>query len=250
MPKSLIEETQFNAVGRCMIYWIRKIIANGGKTIAIAGLLPLFSCRHSNLKVVSYPEQAAVQIYDVKSHSFAELGKTPMEIKSEQIDRFGPNLTIRVSKSGYVSEQVNLTSGSYTEIETLVRLDKFIDPNAHQSDDSHDSHDSNDSRNVMGAKSIKDETQIILQDFIADLQLVNAKMQLQMFDDAQKILDRLMQRYPKVAALWDMKGSVFLKKGDRKMAMDCYQQSLKIRPDNMVTRKKLVDLQGLSGKEP
>ncbi|MCX6117207.1 MAG: tetratricopeptide repeat protein [Proteobacteria bacterium] len=187
-------------------------------------------CQTMEVKVISYPEGATVQLFDYDAQSYAEIGKTPLSLSQDQIDKFGPNISLRVQKDGYQPEQVSYARGSYTNVTSTIRLEKSITQNIQVS--------GNLGSSGQSGKIIDSE----IHQFGVELQQINKLVQNGDYKGAGEILDRYLARFPNAAILWDMRGSIYLKLKQTPLAIKAYERSLQLFPDNGETKSKLTSL--------
>jgi tetratricopeptide (TPR) repeat protein len=62
-------------------------------------------------------------------------------------------------------------------------------------------------------------------------------------DQAISILDKLIRLGPQ-AEYFNLKGSCFLKLGNKRKAIECFKRSLTLQPDNLDAKQLLAQAQG------
>jgi len=132
------------------------------------------------------------------------------------------HLQILAKKAQYSSESILLDIGTRPKIDLAMKLDK--DP-------------SNEDNKQVEMNAFLESS---IQKFIDVQRLV----QNQRYDEAIGIVNQQLQRFPSSAQMWEMKGSLEILKKTPKLALESFDQSLKINPANDRLRSLYLKLKG------
>jgi tetratricopeptide (TPR) repeat protein len=169
------------------------------------------------------PSNAEVSFYNVDSKKFEVLGRTPIEIDIDEIVKINKSpkaISLMVSKKGYVKENLLAPLRGYSHLYYTVNMDAvkwWVDPN--------------------------DENASYIVHYLGtSVREVYSLIRIKQLDVAMGQVDKLLDQFPGIPIFHDIKGSIYLLKGDKQKAIAEYQRSLQLRPDNPDTLKKLMDL--------
>ena len=184
------------------------------------------SCQSLEIHLVTNPEGAEVSVFNPAEKGFIELGKAPLTITKELLTEkripIDQHLQILAKKAQYSSESILLDIGTRPKIDLAMKLDK--DP-------------SNEDNKQVEMNAFLESS---IQKFIDVQRLV----QNQRYDEAIGIVNQQLQRFPSSAQMWEMKGSLEILKKTPKLALESFDQSLKINPANDRLRSLYLKLKG------
>jgi tetratricopeptide (TPR) repeat protein len=163
----------------------------------------------------SKPQKAIVYKYQEKSKSFIKLGQTPLEIKGKEFDKLKNFSAYKIEKKGFVPEHLIYDKKTKTDLNYLV----LLKPVETWSDV-----DAEVSSKLAGAIAKK-------------VQKINIMVLKKKFDQALKLTQKLVEQYPKAHTFYDIKGSIYLLKGQKKQAIASLKKSLSLNAENPETEK-------------
>ncbi len=176
--------------------------------------------------IESSPGTAELYLYSEVQKKFILLGETPFTIETSKIKKYLKETSsfaaFRIEKKGHAIENVLYDIKSKKRFKYLVELKKiemWSDVNAELS--------SKLANNI--AKRVQTINSQIMQ---KDL----AKALIQ--------TDKLLEQYPKAYIFHDIKGSIHLLKGNKKLALASLKKSLSLNPGNVQTEKIVSVLEG------
>ena len=76
------------------------------------------------------------------------------------------------------------------------------------------------------------------------VQTINSQIMKKDLTIALKETNKLLEQYPKAYIFYDIKGSIHLLKGDKKLALASLKKSLSLNPENVQTEKIISVLEG------
>ena len=92
----------------------------------------------------------------------------------------------------------------------------------------------------LGAELTKENLKV--SDDMILLEVGQALMQEQKFDKALILYTYYTKSFPNIVVAWNDMGDVYLAKGNKEEAIKCYQQALRIRPENPRAKESLARL--------
>jgi tetratricopeptide (TPR) repeat protein len=193
-------------------------------------------CQTSKVEVSSNPVGAVVEIFNPKTEVYEDAGRTPFEISESAaqipLSIFSSNLvTIRISRQGYIPEQILLEKSGRPQIKIHANLIPVETKEVVQKNDGskEKQHDSKHEIVNLTARNLNK-----LQELIAANKI----------DDALRVISDLLERYPLSYYLWDIKGSLLISKGDESQAQKSYEKSMELNPNNLDTKILLKKIGG------
>ena len=184
----------------------------------------LMSCS-SNHKIVisSFPQGAQVLVKDSSGNN-RSLGKTPLEATSNEILKGNQLNSIVVSLEGYREQHLFLADGSQN-YEITARLQPLLeDPKSTE------------------AKSRQER---LAQQLVGAHNLIVSKK----YTEAEGILSGVSRDFPHVSVTYDLLGNVSYLRRDLGRALNYYERSLQLNPDNTETKNMVQKLRSLSSPE-
>jgi hypothetical protein len=183
----------------------------------------------ARVEVKSTPEGAEVAVVRPNNGGLIPLGKTPLLLSPEQFPDLGARLlTLQVRKDGYQSENIILPEGATAGLAQMNFTLRDANPSA-----------------ATGKSN--ESAQNELARGIANIHKQVAKKNL---DDAIRMIDNLLARYPRVATLYDLLGGVHYLRKDSNRALDAFKRSLDLEPNNAETSRLVEKLQSFQGRIP
>jgi tetratricopeptide (TPR) repeat protein len=188
------------------------------------------SCSFSkqmNREVVidSSPKGADVS-YLSPSGQFKVIGQTPLTVEpaiiKEWLNSKSEYAVIKVSKSGYVVENLFIDLNGRYKLAYNADLKQV---------DAWNNKEMEVSSNLANKLAQK-------------VQQINQQVFNKNFDSALKDTELLIDQYPKAHVFYDIKGSILFLKGQRAEAINSYQKSLSLNPDNNEAKKMLEKVKG------
>lgn len=183
----------------------------------------------ARVEVKSTPEGAEVAIVRPNSGGLIPLGKTPLLLSPEQFPDLGARLlTLQVRKDGYQSENIILPEGATAGLAQMNFTLRDANPSAATGK-------SNEVSNNELARGIAS---------------IHKQVAKKNFDDAIRLIDNLLARYPRVATLYDLLGGVHYLRKDSNRALEAFKRSLDLEPNNAETSRLVEKLQSFQGRIP
>jgi tetratricopeptide (TPR) repeat protein len=176
------------------------------------------------IKISSSPTEAEVSIL-MPSGDYEILGTTPYVLSSEQIKKSLPNQEIgilKISKSGFVSESLFLELGNNYSVSYRADL-KSVD--------------------IWNNKEME-VSSVAANKLAVRIQSINQQVFSKRFNEALLETSKLIEQYPKAHVFYDMKGSILYLMGKKDEAINSYQKSLALNPDNNEAKLMLQKVSG------
>lgn len=188
------------------------------------GFLFLLSCSSNHkISISSFPQGAQVLVKDSSGNN-RSLGKTPLEASTKEILKGNQLNSIVVSLDGYREHNLFLADGSQN-YEITARLQPLLeDPKSTE------------------AKSRQEK---LAQQLVGAQNLIVSKK----YSDAESILSGVTREFPHVSVTYDLLGNVSYLRRDLSRALNYYERSLKLNPDNIETKNMVQKLRSLSSSE-
>lgn len=187
------------------------------KNVFIIFLLLLFatSCSHmSVLNIKSNPKDANVYARSLGSTGEVLIGKTPLEINSEDIQKKLNTkglLVITIKKDQHYVEEFYLSDYSNRDIAISYNLRQL--PQIDQ--------------------AAKVDT------IVAELFACQKLVRVHRFSDCLKILANLKKSYPEVSTIHEFEGSIFYLKEEKNKALQSFTTALRYNPKNNEARRMI-----------
>ena len=180
-------------------------------TVSCAGM--------KGITIESNPVEAEVFIYDNVQKKYLAIGKTPLNLSDEKLKEYkdiGKDfIALRIEKAGHIVEHIIYDVNTKTKINYLLEmkpLELWADKEGFAS-----SH--------------------LANDIARKVQMINRDILKKDLEKALNRIDALIEIYPRAYVFYDMKGSIYLLKGNSQKALASLNQSLSIFPDNNETRE-------------
>lgn len=189
------------------------------KTGCLFALFLVASCASPSLVgMKSYPENSQVYV-KTKEGEVKEIGKTPFSLSRSEIFSYGSGISaLEFRKDGYETEKIVLADNGRTDsYDVSVKLSEK-------------------------RKETKEDNnkalEILAKGLAKSLHLTMKKD----YEKAQIVLENLIQNYPSVSVCHDLLGNVFFLKHENNLALQSYEKSLLINPDNIETKQMVQRL--------
>lgn len=167
-----------------------------------------------NVVIDSDPSKALVEVYEPKLKKYIELGKTPIKVTVQSIQKkLGAKyeyIALRVSRRGHVKEHLIYDTNMREQMSYLATLTPV--------------EVWNDKTNEMSSYMANKLT--------INIQRVNKEIIKKNFKNALILIIKLINEYPNAHVYYDIKGSILYLMGKRAESLTSYQKSLSINPDN------------------
>jgi hypothetical protein len=200
-----------------------RILTNYSITILLLG--PLYACQTPKLNIVSDPPEAEVFLFDSRSASYKNVGKTPIDIRESQDARdvISANdvLAISIEKVGFVIEHVFIDKENSADINLSLKLKKM---------------------SVWVEKEKKQADDRELDAVVREIQRIISASKKQDYVLAHSGVLSLISRYPEAPVLWDMKGSIERLRNQSDEAIKSYKKSLSLGSNDPETQAALKSL--------
>ncbi len=182
------------------------------------------STTHPDLNIQSEPVDADVVIVTEEGRE-EKLGSTPLVITPEMMEKFpSNNWRMGISKKGFVREQVFLETKMFQE---LGKINVRLLPEANWTEAYQD---------VNAYKYLNDVSGVT-----AEIQAATVKGD---YARAETLAQSLVTRYPKLSVGWNLLGNVYYLQKRVDKAIESYQKSLNVNPNDEVTKSIMDRLKG------
>lgn len=190
---------------------------------AYTGLILLGGCASSGIRVESQPDAADVHFVRLGAPPIV-LGKTPLSVDASSLRDAEGGAHLMVTKEGFLPESILVP---HTGVPASTRMNFAL-------------------KQVVTPKQCEqaDESLNEIARGVAETQSQTSKKN---FADAERTLQGLISRYPKVSVLYDLKGNLHYLQKDLTRALEAYQRSIEIRPGNYETLRMIEKLGGIKG---
>jgi tetratricopeptide (TPR) repeat protein len=181
-------------------------------------LLVLMSCASSSrVKISSTPDKAEVKV-TTNDGETKSLGTTPLEIDGREIYANASRMSmLHVSKEGFETQNIFIAQDSNQENYNInVKLKTR-------------------SEDAKGLE-IKARQEKLAKNIAVSNNLINKKR----FEEAARVLITITQDYPYVSVSYDLLGNISYLQRDFRAALNYYQKSYQINPENAET-KMMID---------
>jgi hypothetical protein len=183
-------------------------------------LFGMASCSQvSLLNIKSVPNEAKVFARPLGSTERVELGTTPLEMKSTEIQKKLNSdglIIIELEREQYFKEEFYLSDYSNRNIDISYNLRQ--------------------SPKIAQAQNVD----IIISKLFACQKFVKVKR----FKDCQTILTSLKKKFPEVSTIYEFEGSIFYITKDKRKALQSFITALKFNPDNSEARRMIGVIKG------
>jgi len=190
-------------------------------------LLITFSCASQKYKfsIESNPAKADLYLYSEVQRKFIKIGETPFEIDAKKIQKYlkpqSDFAAFRIEKKGHAVENILYdikTKKRFKYLLELKRIELWSDREAE-----------------LSSK--------LANDIAKRVQVINSLIMKKELNRALTLTNKLVEQYPKAYIFYDIKGSIFLLKGKKGLALGSLKKSLSLNPDNAQTEKIIKLLQ-------
>jgi hypothetical protein len=187
------------------------------------GIMLLNGCATSGVRLESQPDGADVQFVRLGAPPVV-LGKTPLSIEASALRDADGGAHLMVTKDGFLPESILVP---HTGLPASTRMNFAL-------------------KQIVTSKQCEqaDESLSDIARGVAETQSQTSKKN---FSDAERTLQGLISRYPKVSVLYDLKGNLHYLQKDLTRALEAYQRSIEIRPGNFETLRMIEKLGGIKG---
>ncbi len=194
--------------------------------IKYIALILLAACATSQPDLSIQTEPTGADIFYMNEEGREEkLGTSPLTLNDQMMSKFQTeNWRIGINKKGYVREQVFLETKMFKE---LGRISVRLLPEANWSEAYQDTN---------AYKYLNDVSSVT-----AEIQGATVKGD---FPKAESLAQSLVTRYPKLSVGWNLLGNVYYLQKRVDKAIESYQKSLDVNPNDEVTKSILERLRG------
>lgn len=178
-------------------------------------ILFLTGCAQTGkVRLISTPSGADVETKN-QSGKYESIGQTPLELSA---DKFSTATSVRFSKTGHNLETILVIGDPNKLIEVSSELSLKED-------------------GYRSAESAK-RLERLARDIITSHNLINQKR----YREAQAILQSLSREYPYVSVTYDLLGNISYLERNRSEALQFYEKSFKLNPENSETQSMIERL--------
>lgn len=191
--------------------------------IFLTYLVVITSCStNRELVVSSKEEQMTVSIITEDKANYKEIGKTPLKLNDEKLPELKKHdlIGIRLTKPGHVTENflISYEGRNIVKIHAAPKLiSDWTAPNSEISS-------------------------MVANKIVNGIQKINTLVRKGKYDQALKSVDQMIDNFPSAHMLYDLRGSIFILRGDKGRGIASYEKSLRINPDNQKTKSMLGKL--------
>lgn len=179
-------------------------------------VLLLSSCTTTQLSINSEPPGAEVVIVNDDGRE-DKLGQTPLNLTPEMMERFPTNnWRVSLNKTGFIKDQLFIETKMFRE---LGRISIKLTPEANWKEAYQDNN---------AYKYLND-----VSSMSAEIQASTVKGD---FGKAESLATSLVTRYPKLSVGWNLLGNIYYLQKRIDKAVESYQKSLAINPEDQVTK--------------
>lgn len=195
--------------------------------LALAILVsPLAACTTTQFTVNSEPGQAEV-VAITKDGVETKLGSTPLTLKPEDFDRMSPEvMRIGINKVGFVKEQLFIDSKWFKK---AGNVNLRLTPLANWSE-AYQDHNAYKYLNDVASLTAETQASTVHGDYAR----------------AEVLAKSLITRYPKLSVGWNMLGNIYYLQKRMNDALDSYEKSLNLNPENQETRNVINKIRGVA----
>jgi hypothetical protein len=203
-------------------------------TLAVVALIfvGMTGCQTYSVEIVTNPADAEVYIYDQEKATYKLAGKTPFNLNTNQkmldLVQGADALAISIEKKGYVVERLLLDHSQAPKAAFTFNLKKIEDWSM--------------GPQVAGGKDLKPEA---IEELLRESQRVSQQIRKRDLEVAYTGIMAMISRYPQVAILWEMKGSVELLRNQKMEAVKSFKQSLALGSKSPETKVAIQKLEAL-----
>lgn len=192
------------------------------KVFKVLSLFLLFvSCAVHKYKVSieSNPGKADLYLYSEVQRKFIKIGQTPFELESKDIKKYlkptSDFAAFRVEKKGHAVENILYDLKTKKRFNYLLELKKI----------------------EIWSDSEAELSSKLANNIAKRVQIINSHILKKDLNSALSLTNKLVDQYPKAYIFYDIKGSIYLLKGQKKLALGSLKKSLSINPDNIQAEK-------------
>lgn len=192
------------------------------KTLFVILLLGLVGCSTAKISLHTSPPGADVYAKSVGDKDVTLVGKTPLVISNTDLEKtYGGSgaVYLEFRKDGYKTDNIYVTE--------ISRVDLNIN------------------REMVPKRDL--EYQTWLNSHIGDMFEVRRLVQLNQYELALKILERLKASTPMVSTIYEMEGGVLLMSKHYKAALESYRLAVKYDPERVDAVKMVRYLENTYG---
>jgi tetratricopeptide (TPR) repeat protein len=169
----------------------------------------------SKVKITSSPEKAEV-IVNTNDGETKSLGLTPLEVSGRDIYANSSRMSVvSINKEGFENQKIFIAQDSSQEnynINVKLKL---------KTED-------------LKSQDIKLRQEKLAKSIAVSSNLINSKK----YNEAERILLTITQDYPFISVSYDLLGNIYYLRRDLKNALNFYERSFQINPENNETKSQ------------
>lgn len=190
----------------------------------VVSLTLLTSCTTTHLSIESEPSGADILIIGNDGRE-DKLGQTPLVLTPEMESRFSNNnWELSVNKAGYLKNQIFVETKMFKEV---GRIFVKLTPDSNWAEAYQD-------KNAY--KYLND-----VSSMTAEIQGATVKGD---YAKAESLATSLVTRYPKLSVGWNLLGNIYYLQKRIEKAIESYQKSLELNPNDAATKNILEKIRG------
>ena len=179
-------------------------------TIYLSICMSFTACgsKSTYLNFESTPKGAEILVKPVSQQEFKKIGLTPMNIRADELEKkyggSGP-ITVKYEKPGYYPSTLIITELSAIDLTIMMDL--------------------------SSESGLDDQRKLnwVIDSMFEIKRLVSAKR----YEDALKILNKVKETVPQVAAVYELEGGIFFLQQRYPAAYDSYSAAVRYNPKNL-----------------
>lgn len=180
----------------------------------------------SKVKITSSPDKAEVKV-TTNDGETKSLGVTPLELAGKDIYSSASRMSvINISKDGFESQNVFIAQESSLESYNInIKLRT-------KSDD-------------IKSQDVKSRQEKLAKNIAMSNNLINKKR----YDEAERVLTSLTDDFPYVSVSYDLLGNIAFLKRDFRAAINYYEKSFQLNPENSETKTMIDKLKRMTNSD-
>jgi tetratricopeptide (TPR) repeat protein len=152
------------------------------------------------------------------------LGKTPLSVEASSLRDADGGAHIMVTKEGFLPESILVPQSG---LPSSTRMNFAL-------------------KQMVTSKQCE-QAEEALNEVARGVAETQSQITKRNLSDAERTIQNLIVRYPKVSVLHDLKGNLHYLQKDLTRALESYRRSIEIRPGNFETLRMIEKLGGIKG---
>jgi len=198
------------------------------KFVILTFLLIFVGCAslsQNKIIIESSPREADVFLYDTELKTYQKLGKTPLNFNNSIQQKYlkenkSSFIALKIEKPGFAVEHIIFDLNTRKRFSYLLELKKI----------------------EIWTDNNQELSSILANNIARSVQEINQLILIKDLDKALVKVEQMSSQYPKSDIFYDIKGSIYLLKGQKQRAIISFKKSLSINPDNIESESMLKAL--------